>query len=574
MQNFFSNKTIRYFLIFLSFILLAIIFTYPLILSFSSSTSGWDVMNDSELFLWNFWWVKYALLDLKTNPFYTSYLFYPSNVSLTLHTLTFFPALVSLVFQMFTKNIIIVYNILFLLSFVFSGFGTYLLINYLYKNKLIAYIGGVAFAFCPYVFAHAYSGHFNLMNTWTLPLYFYFLFRIFDKKRLIDVILVALIVIFQVYTDFHYLFFMLIASFIITLWYFLKYKQNITVYLKNISVLILTTLIFSLPIIIPTYKFSKIYNDYQAQRTNYLSAVNSTNIRHYFPGPNYQSKIFSSQEKIDFIEKNFAGGIRENNIFFGYILMFLALMALIYAKNNKKWLFFIIGLIFLVISFGFHLGFGEHEFTTFKLPAYYLSTYFFKNSDLVYSRFSIVTMLMIVILACGFLSYLVKNKPKFSKIILPIVLIAVTLEFINIPVTLTKYEKPTILEKIGKENSNFRYISLPNELYWQTILEKPQLVGVLGRRANDYYFEEGKYSNIDGIRLYYAIGNLSVGANDEDKNQKIVSDQFKEYNIKYIILNKSLIPEAQIEAYRNISEKILNLDVYYEDDIIVVYKTL
>src|SRR2546426_8310720 len=37
--------------------------------------------------LWNYYWVKTALLDLHTNPFYTSYLYYPTGISLRFHTL-------------------------------------------------------------------------------------------------------------------------------------------------------------------------------------------------------------------------------------------------------------------------------------------------------------------------------------------------------------------------------------------------------------------------------------------------------------------------------------------------------
>src|SRR5512140_3885114 len=43
---------------------------------------------DCFQFTWNLWWVRTALVDLHTNPFYTRWLFYPGGVSLLFHTLS------------------------------------------------------------------------------------------------------------------------------------------------------------------------------------------------------------------------------------------------------------------------------------------------------------------------------------------------------------------------------------------------------------------------------------------------------------------------------------------------------
>lgn len=574
MKKLFSNKYINYFLIFFSFFALAVIFTYPLIINFSDSIVGWKSMNDGELFLWNFWWVKYSIFNIKTNPFYTNYVYFPQTVSLTLHTLTIFPALISSVFQLFTKNIVIVYNIMFLLTFAFSGLGTYLLVKYIYKNKFVAYIAGIAFAFCPYVFAHAYSGHFNLMNTWTIPFYLYFLLRMFDKKRLLDVFLASLIVTFQIYTDFHYLFYMFIFSVIILLFYIVKEKNKIKQNLKNSLILVFLIVIFSIPVIIPTYKFTKIYNEYQGQREYYEPAVEYTNLRHYFPGPNYQNKLLVSDETRDIVEKNYKGGIRENNIFIGYTIMFLAILGLIYSKNERKWLFLSIAIVFFILSLGTSLYLGETEISSIKLPAYYLSKYIFKNSDLVYGRFSIIVELMLVILASGFLVWFIREKKKLSKIVIPILIFFIIIEYINIPVTLTSYKQNDYLREISKDVKDFRIITIPNNLFYQTIIEKPQLVGALGRRAHDYYVDNGLYSEIPGIRLFYAVNNPSVVPNDDDKNIDLVKSQFEKYNIKYIILEKKHTPPPESIKLREIAESIMQLDIAYEDQDVVVYQVL
>lgn len=574
MKKLFSRKILNYSIIFVLFGILVIIFTYPLVFNFATSTSGWQSMNDSELFLWNFWWVKYAIFDLKTNPFYTHYLYYPQEVSLTLHTLVLFPALISSIFQFFTKNIIIVYNILFLLTFIVSGFGTYLLVNYLYKNKLVAYIAGIAFAFCPYVFAHAYSGHFNLMNTWTIPFYLYFFLRLLDRKKTIDILLASLIVTIQIYTDFHYLLFMFIISLIILFYYIFITKKFTLLDLKNSFFMVVIIIIFSIPLFIPTYKFSKIYNQYQGERLDYKPATEYTDLSHYFLGRNYQNKLFVSDEKRDNIERNYQGGIRENNIFFGYAIMILAFLGLILMTDKRKWIFFTIGLIFFILSLGFYLYWQKEQIIDIKLPAYYISQYILKNSDLVFSRFSIITEFMLIILASGFLVYLGKKNKQMLKIILPIFLILIVVEFINTPITITKYQSSSFLKAIANDPIDFRIITLPNNLYYQTIFEKPQLMGALGRRAHDYYQDNGHYKDIPGIRLFYSVNNSAITPNEDDIDEHILANQFATYNIKYIILEKTKTPPAEVIKYREITEKVMKLKIYFEDSDIVVYKTL
>src|SRR6266446_6302501 len=36
--------------------------------------------------MWNLWWMRYALLDLHTNPFFTDYIYYANDTDLLFHT--------------------------------------------------------------------------------------------------------------------------------------------------------------------------------------------------------------------------------------------------------------------------------------------------------------------------------------------------------------------------------------------------------------------------------------------------------------------------------------------------------
>ena len=575
MQKNKSKHYLEYIFVALGYLVLTLIFTYPLVLHFATAISGWQPMTDGELFLWNFWWAKEALINLHVNPFYTNYIYLPFTVNLTLHTLTLFPSLIALVLQTFINNLVVVYNIIFVLTFIASGIGTYALIKYLTNNKWVSFICGFAFAFCPYIFSHAYAGHFNLMNTWSMPFYLCFLLQILDKRKIKYVFLAALIVILQIYTDLHYAFFLVLLSVIVIVYYFIIHREHIVTYLKHLSLLLVLCVVFSLPVLIPTYQFSKVYNAYQATRVNYEPAMDYTDLRHYFPGPNYlNTKLWGTDLK-DSIEKNYKGGVRENNIFLGYTIMGLAMLGLGWTTIKNRSLYFIVAVLFFILSLGNYLYFGHALLLQEKLPYYYLAKTIFANTDIVFSRFSIMCELMLVILMGGFLAYLVE-KTKFAKIsylIYVLVFLAIAAEFYCVPMTLTKMQYPEVLTRIAKEEGDFSVIILPSRLYYQTVISKPQLTGGLGRRAHDYYQELGPYTSIPGIHLLYNIPHGSIEPNADDLNKKLVHEQFAKYKIKYIMIDKVKTPEVEVTSYKQVLTNTLQLPIFYEDSDVVIYQT-
>src|SRR3990172_9677463 len=102
------------------------------------------------MLIWNIWWVKKALTSKTCALLFSDYIFYPVGSDLTFHTLTLLNGIIALPFLSVTKNIILIFNVLTFLTFVLSGYGTYLLVNYLVKNRSAAFIAGMIFAFCPF----------------------------------------------------------------------------------------------------------------------------------------------------------------------------------------------------------------------------------------------------------------------------------------------------------------------------------------------------------------------------------------------------------------------------------------
>ena len=201
------------FWIFLFFIILAIVYTWPLAEHFNSSIIGQADFTDGPFFLWNLWWVKKALFSF-SNPYFTNFTYFPAKVNLSLHTLTVGRAVISIPFQFFF-SLITVNNIIQILSITFSGFGTYLLVRYLTRNKIAGMISGIIFAFSPFVWSHLLAGHINLGDLWVIPFATLFWFKMLRRRRWTDTIWAGLFFSIACHNDLQIAFYLAILLFII-----------------------------------------------------------------------------------------------------------------------------------------------------------------------------------------------------------------------------------------------------------------------------------------------------------------------------------------------------------------------
>jgi len=110
-----------------AYLLLTILMTWPAALHLTTGIPG-DGFDGWQNY-WNLWWVKQALLVLKTNPFFTDMLYPPTGVSLLFHTLNIFNALWTLPVQL-NFGLAVAYNSVVFFSFTLAGYGGYLLCLY------------------------------------------------------------------------------------------------------------------------------------------------------------------------------------------------------------------------------------------------------------------------------------------------------------------------------------------------------------------------------------------------------------------------------------------------------------
>lgn len=105
---------------------------------------------DVLLYLWNTWWIHQALLVEHASPLWTSWIGWPSGVSLILHTLGL-AAVAPWVWLMEwcggSDGVLLAHNAVVLASFILTAIGTYALAAMVSRSRPAALIAAIPFAF-------------------------------------------------------------------------------------------------------------------------------------------------------------------------------------------------------------------------------------------------------------------------------------------------------------------------------------------------------------------------------------------------------------------------------------------
>jgi hypothetical protein len=203
----------------LGFGLLTLLLTYPLSLHLAEALQD---TSDSLLNLWIINWQAHQLLTSPLQLFDTN-IFYPYPNTLAYSEILFPNVLLSVPVFVLTDNPILTYNLMFLLSFVLSAFGLYLLAYRLSGNRCAAFIAGLVFAFSPYRAGHL--GQLQLLTMQWMPLTLLYLDRYLGRRKIKDGLLFSAFFIAQCLSSFYYAFYMVLAVGLYLLYYFRLWQR-------------------------------------------------------------------------------------------------------------------------------------------------------------------------------------------------------------------------------------------------------------------------------------------------------------------------------------------------------------
>ena len=150
----------------LLYLLLTVAFTWPLV---GNLGSNWLATHDTDTFvkLWDQWWLQHSQ-DTGQSLLYTTDLFYPHGLDLTFHSISWIVAPVGWLLTPLLGRID-AYNVTILWAVFSTATAAYILISYLLKNRVAAFMGGLVYGFAPYFIAHA-GGHPDLVHLAPVPL--------------------------------------------------------------------------------------------------------------------------------------------------------------------------------------------------------------------------------------------------------------------------------------------------------------------------------------------------------------------------------------------------------------------
>jgi hypothetical protein len=177
----------EYTAVFFVYAILTVIFTYPLVVNMNSAVpTGNYLYYDAFLNIWILEWDFHSLFNDPLN-FYNANIFFPAKNTLVYSEHMLGNALTVMSLRIFTRNPIFLYNFLFLLTFVISGFGVYLLAKEIIGDKVSSFIAGIFFSFTALRFRYVYL--LQILSCHWVPFALLFYIRFIYNKRQKDVIL-------------------------------------------------------------------------------------------------------------------------------------------------------------------------------------------------------------------------------------------------------------------------------------------------------------------------------------------------------------------------------------------------
>lgn len=537
------NKQIKenLFVLFL-YTIITLLQTYPLLLHFNSYFIGQG--DDLYHNIWNFWHFKNSFLQM-SNPFFTHYLYYPMGANLIFQTMPFFHQIFSLFFSLFL-NWEAVYNLNVIFTFVFSGWGMYLLAKDVVQNQLAAFVSGTIFAFCPYRMGHS-LGHLNLISNQWLPFFALYLFRgLKGEKKAIW--LAGFFLFISALSVWYYLIYLGIFAFLFLLFNFSGSMASIKNTAKNFLQIFLFGFFLLSPILLPSiyYLLKKEF------LSDYSPGVFCADLLSFFvPGEiSRYGNFFHS------IWNKFTGNISENQNYLGYVTIILSFIG--WRKNRQANFWIFSGIVFFILALGptLHiLGKTQFGLLPYQLIEHYLPFFSFGR---VPERFTVMVYLSLAILA-GFGLKKIKKKFRF----LPYLSICLLLiEYSAIPYPLTKAEVLSFYFQMAKDKQDYAIVDIPSNgqtLYFQTVHHKRLIGGYVSR-----YPKRG----VEFLQTTPVIMTLKANIptpTGKKKLEDIGQEIFQRYNIKYII--------THTDQYQNFIENGLRLPLVYQEKTMKVYRT-
>jgi hypothetical protein len=375
------------------FALAAMASMYPVMACFSKRIIGWA--GDNIQYVYMTGWVAEALRtgqSILVDP----HLNYPQELVLAATDVPYLSMIVAAP-AVWLGNPVVAYNVIMFFSSLLSGYFAYLWIHSLTGSRFGGIVAGLLFLFSPYRIAHSY-GHLQLVSTQVLPLFFWALDRALQPERPVRrdlFILTGATFLVGFATSQYYLCISLVTGVVYALLTILHKKRYLLCHGWKLVVSVgLGAVLSAWPYLVALHEWVSSPYPIAQIREGSASLLD-------FLVPSRLHPLWGTLVEQFYPRKNWI----EFTLYFGTLAIILALVTLLsksgpHRQRNRIW--FGVALFGLVIALGTDLhwnGQPVQQQNPIWLPAYYLAHLPFVNLLRVWSRFAIIPILFIALLA-------------------------------------------------------------------------------------------------------------------------------------------------------------------------------
>lgn len=554
----------------IAYTLLTLAMTFPLVLRFGSEIpkGGGDTYQSIAH-------IDTLSGQLKSLDFFHGAVFLIKNIG------TYSPY----VFLNLFLNKFAAYNAMFLLSFVLSGFGTYLLALYFTKNKPASFLAGLIFAFSPFHFYQSVAVHLGTMQQEWLPFFALYLFKFFEKFRLKYYVL-TIVFAFLIAMSEHQLlaFTVLFAGFFVVyrliadrklirnkrLW---AYGAVSAAFLGIAAVTLFSGLL----------KVATSDNNFLGVTTSQAAKYSMMTFDPIAP-PAFNTLWPQFGEAM---QKLILGDTERGSYFVGFSVLAVILFAIYSAKKEGKGEFFknarfwlIETAVFYVLALGPTVSIAKQ---TVYLPYFMVYKFLpFYDNIRTTGRIFIFAMLGVSILFAYSFAWLLKKYKGKELASASALAVLILLEFFTFPLQTFSLSYSPFYDMLGKDTAGYKILEIPGSTSYEFVsyesmtanVHHKELVGgmPMARKIAGEFAWENDTPVVKQL-LYTIPKGHDPAKKVDDPNifwqaNKILNGA----DIRYVTIAKDYVKPDILTAEENFIEKYIKYDSKYEDKFIVAYK--
>jgi hypothetical protein len=608
-------------LVLFAYTLFALALTWPVVAHIGSHVPG-NGADDPPL-TWNLWWVKYALLQLGTNPFDCDYMFYPLGINLAFYTLTVLNGLLSVPLQA-VFGLVTVTNLLLLSSFILSGYGAFLLASHLLSwgpnirqmNSATfrspgfwalffpGFTAGLLYAFASCKLAYAALGQWNITSSQWIPFYVLYLFKMGRApSRWRYPLLAALFLLLQAYAELTYASFLILFTVLWAVWqaaarFRLAGLLRLCGNLVLIGCLFLIGLVPMLAMMIPDLL---VEGDIFVEGGGFADVFSADLIGFLVPTM-YHPVLGSLVKRFHF---DYSVG---QHLYLGYSVLVLAVTGIIHGwrrsaatpssrpqavtvRPARFWAFS--SLAFWLLTLGPTLRVNGHD-TGFPLPFALIAELPFFKGNRYPSRYSVLLFLSLAMLVALGLAALLqrretdapgKLRSAFRRLV-PLMLVALLLfEHLSAPLPLSDMHVPPIYQAIASEMpGDFTLLDLPVawrngfrvtgtlhptimfQQYYQSVHGKRILAGNTSRNPPlkfQYFTEAPVINTLIALETGHEVDTAIV-----EQDRQLAADVLRFFDIEAIVVHQPQVGPDMIPYI----EATMPVEPWHGDEKTVIYR--